>query len=339
MATRTQPVWNVPRAAPVERSPFVAAADLDPLLTFLADRLPTLIAQNASADFRHVADGFARLCFHAAQASSHFPAFAENYAELLHTALKTARPSRLARFVAKLMSHDAESRCGFHPLTLADSALIRQSEQWLRDGAFEPFLKARAKYDEYDRRLRTEPGFRRDWRALRKIFPSETARSGILHRTLIPERNWVRDGGAKFRTRAQRFQACFDLLCWKYCLWGVGRGQPLLLKPSVVVTPYGTQIFVPAYMSFDAKRDLNLGLITRLHRARGQRRQGPGFSAARIATKDLRAAACAANREARVLKLRGERRYAHIRRALGWLEGVDPRQIRRLLAPAPKRSA
>ena len=141
----------------------------------------------------------------------------------------------------------------------------------------------------------------------------------------------MRDGGAKFRTRAQRFQACFDLLCWKYCLWGVGRGRPLLLKPSVVVTPHGTQIFIPAYLSFDAKRDLNLGLITKLHRARGIARQGEKLSGGRMSLVAQRRIARAADREDRALKPRGNKRYAHICKRLGWLDHGDYRQVRRLL--------
>lgn len=144
----------------------------------------------------------------------------------------------------------------------------------------------------------------------------------------------MRDGGAKFATRRQRFQACFDLLCWKYCLWGVGRGRPLLLKPSVAFTPFGTQIFIPAYFSFDAKRDLNLGLITRLHRARGLQRQGEGFSAARTDRMRMRKLALKADAIAAKMRIRGEARYAFIAESVGWTHDVDPRAVRRLLSEA-----
>jgi hypothetical protein len=35
--------------------------------------------------------------------------------------------------------------------------------------------------------------------------------------------------------------------------------EPLLMKPSVVFTPFGTEIFIPGYISFDPKRDLKPG--------------------------------------------------------------------------------
>lgn len=259
---------------------------------------------------------------------STFSAFPENYAAYIRRSAATEE----SKWMSAMLQPEATGRfCGFQPVRLADPDLIRQAEQWLCSGAFEPFLKARSKYEEFAARLQGEPYFRRDWRALRKVFPKETASSKILHRTLIPERNWVRDGGAKFRTPKQRFQACFDLLCWKYCLWGVGRGRPLLLKPSVVVTPHGTQIFIPAYLSFDAKRDLDLGLITRLHRARGLQRQGEAFSASRSSRLSQRKRAKAADTQARKQGLKGEARYQFIGRQLGLMDHGDYRHIRRLL--------
>ena len=265
---------------------------------------------------------------------SNFPAFPENYTEHL----RRNSHAHESCWIVELLKPDLSGKsCGFQSVSPSEPGLIRQSEQWLCAGTFEPFLKARSKYEEFAARLRDEPGFRRDWRALRKVFPKETASREILHRTLIPERNWVRDGGAKFCTRKQRFQACFDLLCWKYCLWGVGRGRPLLLKPSVVVTPYGTQIFIPAYLSFDAKRDLNLGLITKLHRARGIARQGDKLSSGRISNAQQRRVAHLANGEAKSKGLRGKVRYALICQRLGWLDHGDYRQIRRLLSSTNKQ--
>jgi len=328
--------WRSAAAGQAARLPFAEDGEILSSLEFLFGELPERLARSRSADYRRVAEAYGWLCFQAWQSASHFPAFAENYAEFLRVALRARRLPPEARVIAGLVFDGSGDGicCGFQRLALLDPALVRQSEVWLRDGSFEPFLKARSKYEEYERRLRTEPGFRRDWAALKRAFPRETSRPGILHRTLIPERNWVRDGGARFRTRAERFQAAFDLLCWKYCLWGVGRGWPLLLKPSVVVTPHGTQIFIPAYLSFDAKRDLDLGLITKLHRARGQPRQGERFAAARQNSVDQRASARAADREARAMKLKGDRRYAFICRRLGLLDHGDYRQLRRLLTGA-----
>lgn len=45
----------------------------------------------------------------------------------------------------------------------------------------------------------------------------------IIHRSLIPERNWVRGPGAQLDDGAQIFQAVLDLFCWKHYLWATTR--------------------------------------------------------------------------------------------------------------------
>jgi hypothetical protein len=109
------------------------------------------------------------------------------------------------------------------------------------------------------------------------------------------------------------------------------KNMPLLLKPSVVFTPLGTQIFVPGFLSFDAKRDLDLGLVSRLHRARGILRQGGKMSPGReeLALRVKRARRLEA--QAREQGLKGEARYRFVSEGLGMRAGADYRQIRFLL--------
>lgn len=104
-----------------------------------------------------------------------------------------------------------------------------------------------------------------------------------------------------------------------------------LLKASVVFTPLGTQIFIPGYLSFDPKRDLNFGKITKLHRARGVTRQGKGFSEGRQVTAKMKVLAKKADQEAREKGLKGDKRYAIICLKIGWLDTGDYRQVKRLL--------
>jgi hypothetical protein len=107
---------------------------------------------------------------------------------------------------------------------------------------------------------------------------------------------------------------------------------PLLLKASVVFTPYGTQLFIPGYLSFDPKRDLDFSKVSRLHRARGIPRQGPGFSMGRRELAALRGQAQAADAEARRRGLKGEARYAYVCSAIGYRDSGDYRRLRKLLA-------
>lgn len=51
--------------------------------------------------------------------------------------------------------------------------------------------------------------------------------------------------------------------------------SPLLMKLSVNLTPHGTMILIPAYWSFDSKRDVRWAAVMKLHCVRAEKRQGP----------------------------------------------------------------
>jgi hypothetical protein len=332
--------WRAQLRRDAQLRPFAEASVLAELVVYLIGGLPATLAA-AAPERARVAEAYGWLCFQAWQSGSHFPAFAENYAQFLREGLASDGIDASHCAVGDLLLDGlkASGSCGFQRLILSDPVLVRESEQSLLSGDFAAFLKAGVKYNEFEEKLGVPDGFSQDWRKLSAAFPMETSSKQILHRSLLPERHWVRDGGASFRTRAGRFQAALDLLCWKYCLWGVAGGQPLLLKPSVVFTPHGTQIFIPAYLSFDARRDLDFSLINKLHRARGVQRQGEGFSGARAATKLLRERAKAADRDARMLGLRGDKRYDYVAKQIGRIDSGDYRATRKLLGRTTETDA
>lgn len=108
-----------------------------------------------------------------------------------------------------------------------------------------------------------------------------------------------RDDGAEQQLRDDHnCQAVFDLFCWKCYLWAMKGDQTRLLKASVVFTPLGTQILVPGYLSFDSKRDLDLGKVAKPYRARSVARQGPGFSVGRNEAAKLKIRPKQADQEA-----------------------------------------
>lgn len=171
---------------------------------------------------------------------------------------------------------------------------VTKAGEWLvRSGSYEDFLTAtaQAKYNEFERAINESEEFLRDWEMLKTLYPDykKLGSEFVLHRRQVHERGWTRGAGTPFNSLEDGFRAAFDLFCWKYYLWGMDlvKDLPLLLKPSVNVTPYGTQIFIPAYMSYDARRDFNHAKIAKLHRAKGVRRQGVAFSEARIENKNL----------------------------------------------------
>jgi hypothetical protein len=320
----------------LERLPFADAKVCQPLLVALFGEVPRKLASNKDSHAGRMAEAFGWCCFSMWQCGSNFPSYPEDYAGFLLRELRKPQPRRAceALLLAELiMGAEADAgRCGFNVLEVQDAEPIRESERRILCGGYELYLKAGEKYREYLVRLKQSAEFRADWRALKTAFPKETARERILHRSLIPERNWLRNGAAVFSSAGGRFQAVFDFFCWKYFLWGMKKETPLLLKPSVVFTPFGTQIFVPGFLSFDPKRDLDFGLISRLHRARGIPRQGGKMSPGRAELAERARRARQFDVQAKRKGLRGDRRYQFVAKGLGMLAGGDYRQIRSLLS-------
>jgi hypothetical protein len=312
---------------------FLPVSQSASLLFSLFDKVPRLLKRHGDSDTAQMAEAFAWCCFAFWQARSAFPAFAESYARFLRKELFRRNRSEHARLLARMImefnSHDGQ--CGFNRLELADPVAVRESERLIAGGEYEFYLNARLKYDEYAFYLSQSQMFKNEWSAVKLAFPKKTAQEGIIRRSFIPERNWERGRGAQFKTNPQKFQAVFDLFCWKYFLWGMRDDEPLLMKPSVVFTPLGTQIFIPGYLSLDSKRDLDFKRINKLHKARGLPRQGEEYLASRKEQLDLKSKALEANHQAQSRALKGDKRYAFICARLGLRDDGEYRKIRKLL--------
>ena len=327
--------WRKGVRQQLSRLPFADPKVCNKLLVALFQTVPERLGEQPDSETARLAEAFGWCCFSFWQCGSAFPAYPEDYAGFLLSALLKPGPRSRRDGVLLAQMIDgagaASGRCGFNALELRDPESIRESESCVLAGDYDLYLKAGEKYREYLRKLKVSAEFRQDWSALKKTFPHTVRRDHIIHRSLIPERNWFRDGAASFTTPTARFQAVFDFFCWKYFLWGMKKDAPLLLKPSVVFTPLGTQIFVPGYLSFDPKRDFDLRRISRLHKARGIMRQGGKMSPGReeLAWRIRRAQEL--DREAKARGLKGDRRYRFIADGLGMRVSDDFRQVRFLL--------
>lgn len=319
--------------------PFVDKAEARSLLAFLFSEVAGLLRKSSSAGTTLLAQAYAWSCYAFWQCESAFPAFPENYAAFLKNALTSRSPEPAAEVLAKMIVefNAGDGRCGFNQLELVAPEVICESEALIHEGRYEFYLRAQEKYDEYLFYLEQSEEFRNEWSLLKENFPSAVIGKKVINRTLMPERNWVRGPGAKFTGEAEQFQALFDFLCWKYYLWGMDDDTPLLLKTSVVFTPYGTQLFIPGYLSLDPKRDLDFSKVMRLHRARRIARQGPGFSIGRRELDGLRRKARAADDKARKMGLKGDKRYRFSCEAIGFQDGGDYRRLRKLLQPMTKK--
>ena len=317
--------------------PFCDVKTAEPLLRFLLGELPKQLKKDTNQETADLAEAFGWACFAFWQCGSAFPSFPENYATRLHDALRQPADQRdpsaqiLARILVSSRDPRDEGKCGFNQLALNKPEIIRDSEQLIHEGRYEEYLVAQEKYDEFETQLGFSAEFKGDWLAIKTSFADQLRGKKIIHRSLIPERNWVRGPGAQFDDATQSFQAVFDLFCWKYYLWAMEGDRPHLLKPSVVFTPFGTQIFIPGYLSFDPKRDLKLKKITELHNARGITRQGRGFSVGRKELAEKKRQAKIADQEARRRGLTGNARYEYIGDQIGFIDHLDYRRTKRLL--------
>jgi hypothetical protein len=157
---------------------------------------------------------------------------------------------------------------------------------------------------------------------------------GIIRRSLLPERNWQRPSHPPLDVIRSRFQVAFDFFCWKWFLYGMRRDEPLVEKLTFTLTPYGTQVFIPGYWSFDAARDIAWKEVIRLHRARGIGKQGEKVAQNRRHRSAQLQKLAAANREAQRRGLSGMARYEFLKTRAGMAQGMDDAQVRRMLRDA-----
>jgi hypothetical protein len=332
------PIWREPARAHLKQLCFADLGDTWPLIENLFETVPELL--NREPERKELAEAYAWCCYTFWQCESSFPAFSETFASFLLEQLRSnqCRNFEIGSFLASLFvnADDRKKWGGFNHPHLARPSVIRAHESLVKHGKYEEVLHARIKYDEFERRIQASAELKKEWAEIKRLFPAQTKCRDIIHRSLVPERNWVRGPGASFESEGAAFQAVFDVFCWKYYLWAMKGDEPLLMKPSVVFTPFGTEIFIPGYIGFDPKRDLKLGVVAKLHRARGVRRQGAGFSAARIERDAKAKNAFAFNEHAKTAKLKGDARLLFVANKLGIKTKGDYSEITRLISEGKK---
>lgn len=193
----------------------------------------------------------------------------------------------------------------------ASCSTAARHEHDVRQGQYETFIDAQAKFDETDEEL---SGFSAEWDRIKSAFKVDRYRDhkGIIRRTSIPERNFRQDFELNWKSRDAQFRAVFDAFCCRRNLNGVQGDMPLLLKLSVNLTPYGTMIFIPAYWSFDPNRDIDWKEVTALHRSRVPKRQGRSLRENRAERRQNAIQARILIAKTKVLGLKGEERHAFI---------------------------
>jgi hypothetical protein len=204
-------------------------------------------------------------------------------------------------------------------------AVVAQHEHEVQRGQYEGLVTTTAKFDATETAAALDPALNREWLRIKELWDVHLYcdHKGVIRRTLTTERNLRHSFSVNWKKRAERFQAVFDAFCLRWNLYGMQGDKPLLIKLSVNLTPHGTMVFIPAYWSFDSKRDARCG------RATGNRQQTgltDGVAQRRAMADKLKSL----DREATRLRLRGAKRHAFLCKALGFVEATDPKRITRL---------
>ena len=149
---------------------------------------------------------------------------------------------------------------------------------------------------------------------------------------MTAERNLRPSFSVNVRRREDVFHAAFDAFCLRWNLYGMQHDEPLLLKLAVNLTPYGTMIHIPAYWSFDPKRDIRWDAIASLHRVRVVGRQGNTLAENLAERMKLAGKLRLLDQEVVRLGLKGERKHEFLCAGLGWVPGTSAKRISRLRA-------
>ena len=213
-------------------------------------------------------------------------------------------------------------------------AAVADHELHVQQGAYENLVKTQAKYSQNELAIRTDPELRRQWARLKTAFNVQAFRDhkGVIRRTMTAERNLRPSFSVNMRRREDVFHAAFDAFCLRWNLYGMENDNPLPLKLSVNITPYGTMIHIPAYWSFDPKRDIRWGAIASLHRARVPGRQGAALAEGLAERMEAAEKLHHLDQEAHRIGLRGWKKHEFLCAGLGWVPDTSPKRLCRLRA-------
>ena len=211
-------------------------------------------------------------------------------------------------------------------------AAVAGHELRVQKGAYENLVKTQAKYSQNELAIRTDPQLRRQWTRIKTSFNVQAYcdYKGVIRRTMTAERNLRPSFSVNVHRRDDVFHAAFDAFCLRWNLYGMQNDDPLPLKLAVNLTPYGTMIHIPAYWSFDPKRDIRWDAIASLHRVRVPGRQGSALAEGIAERMKAAGKLRRLDQEAFRLGLKGEKKHEFLCAGLGWVPGTSPKRISRL---------
>lgn len=215
---------------------------------------------------------------------------------------------------------------------------IAQFEHTVQSGNYDHLLIRPEKFTERESALLADTKLIAAWNKMKSYFdikPQQNSR-GVIRRRMSQERNFRSRWEFDWNSKSGKFDVLFDVLCHRWRLYGMEGDKPLLLKISVNPTPYGTMIVLPGELSLDPVRDLNWKTINQLHRSHGALRQGPKWSVNRMQDRQDAPKVKLLWDEAGKQKLRGQKRYDYVHKAMKKTGNTDQCYVIRMLRLAKK---
>jgi len=218
------------------------------------------------------------------------------------------------------------------PPDKAACEIVARHEREVQSGFYEHVTGESAKYAQKEAELKTEPEFSAQWARIKAAFKTKhhADHKGVIRRTMGTERNLRPGWASRVPGPRGKFQTAFDAFCMRWNLYGMQHDEPLLLKLAVNLTPFATMIVIPAYWSFDPKRDIRWNEIARMHRARATQKQGAALREGREHRRKLAAKLSKLDAEVEKRGLRGEERRSFLVAGLGLSPETSDRSLRRL---------
>ena len=219
--------WREPARTHLERLCFSVPQETWPLTESLFTVVPEIL--NREPERLDLAEAYGWCCFAFWQCESAFPSFPERFASFLLEQLQAdqCRKVEISSLLASLFvdADDLEKWGGINHPQLARPEVIRAHETVVKDGEYEKILNAQIKYDEFERQIRASNELKKEWTEIKRLFPDQTTGREIIHRSLVPERNWVRGPGANFDSDEIRLSS--SLRCFFLEILSLG-GAPFL---------------------------------------------------------------------------------------------------------------
>ena len=243
---------------------------------------------------------------------------------ILETIRKGRRLDEAARLLLDLL--------GEAPAEAAQQ-VVSKHEHAVQHGEYESLLHAPHKHNFKQSEIEHDPRLAVEWKEFKRLFDVKRYRNykGIIRRRMVQERDFRPEFGFRWRSPEEKFREAFDAFCHRWNLYGMLGDWPMVLKMTVNLTPFGTMIFIPAYWSFDPKRDFKWQVITELHRARGVARQGAKLGLNRLERQEEARRARMLMEQAKAQGLKGDRKTLWVMTKLGWDLRTDESRLRRLL--------